>query len=270
MRLPFTTIAARLTGAVLAGAVLAGAALAGCGAVDDRPSDGGGRSGGGDTLTVFAAASLTEAFTTLGKVFERSHPGTKVRFGFGGSSTLAAQIVQGAPADVFAAASTSTMKPVTDAGLAGGSPQVFARNRLEIATPPDNPGRVHELRDLADPRLKVVLCAPAVPCGAAATKSLAAAGVTVKPVSLEQDVKAALTKVRIGEADAALVYRTDVRAAGAAVHGIDFPEAAQSVGDYPIAVLNDAPHPRRAGEFLRFVLSAQGRTILTAAGFESP
>lgn len=254
----------RLT-AMAAGLALLAVTAAGCGDTDDESPGAGDRS-----VTVFAAASLTESFTALGKTFEGSHPGVRVRFNFGGSSTLAQQIVQGAPVDVFAAASPITMKPVTDARLADGQPQVFVRNRLQIATPADNPGKVTGLKDLADPELKVVLCAEQVPCGAAAQKALAAAGLTVKPVSLEQDVKGALTKVTTGEADAALVYRTDVIAAGAKVHGIDFPEAARAINDYPIATLTKAPQPALAKEFLQLVLSAQGKTVLTKAGFEAP
>ncbi|MFD0688534.1 molybdate ABC transporter substrate-binding protein [Actinomadura fibrosa] len=247
---------------------LLAAAAAGCGDTGDDSGGGGGKSGG--TLTVFAAASLTETFTALGKAFEGSHPGVKVKFNFGGSSTLAQQITQGAPADVFAAASPATMKTVTDGGDADGTPQVFARNRLVIAVPKDDPGKVGKPSDLSRSGLKVVLCAVQVPCGAAAEKALAAAKVAVKPVSREQDVKAVLTKVRLGEADAGLVYRTDARAAGGQVKGIEFAESAQAVNDYPIARVAKAPQAALAGEFVRLVLSPQGRATLTGAGFEAP
>jgi molybdate transport system substrate-binding protein len=237
---------------------------AGCGS-DSKSS------GKGDkTLFVFAAASLTETFTALGKTFEAAHPGVVVKFNFGGSSTLAQQITQGAPADVFAAASPATMKTVTDAKDATGQPAVFVRNRLEIAIPPSNPGKVKTLKDLTNPKLKVVECAPEVPCGAAAIKALAAAKLTVEPVSQEQDVKAALSKVQLNEADAALVYRTDVKSAAGKVTGIDFPEAAKAINDYPIAALAKAPQPTLAGQFIQFVLSDQGKAVLTQAGFESP
>jgi molybdate transport system substrate-binding protein len=246
------------------------ALLAGCGDTDEA-STGSPPAGKADkTLVVFAAASLTETFTSLGKTFEAAHPGVSVKFNFGGSSALAQQITQGAPADVFAAASPATMKVVTDAKLAAGQPQVFVRNRLEIAVPPDNPGKVTALKDLTGSDLKVVLCAPQVPCGAAAVKALDAAGLTVKPVSQEQDVKAALTKVRLGEADAALVYRTDVQAAAGKVTGIDFPEAAKAINDYPIATLAKAPQPALATAFVQLILSDQGKTVLTQAGFDSP
>jgi molybdate transport system substrate-binding protein len=241
---------------------------AGCGSTDDGSS--GSSAKGGRTLFVFAAASLTETFTSLGKTFEAAHPGVRVKFNFGGSSALAQQITQGAPADVFAAASPATMKTVTDAGDAAGAPATFVRNRLEIAVPPGNPGRVRTLKDLADPKVKVVECAPQVPCGAAALQALKAAGLTVRPVSQEQDVKAALTKVRLNEADAALVYRTDVKSAGGEVTGIDFPEAAKAINDYPIAALAEAPQPALAQDFVRLVLSDQGRSVLRQAGFESP
>jgi molybdate transport system substrate-binding protein len=194
----------------------------------------------------------------------------KVRFNFGGSSTLAQQIAQGAPADVFAAASTATMKPVTDAGDASGQPRVFARNRLVIAVPKNEAGKVKSLADLADRKLKVVLCAPQVPCGAAARKALDAAGVKVTPVSQEQDVKAVLTKVRMGEADAGLVYRSDAEAASSQVTGVEFPESAKAINDYPIVALAKAPQPALAEEFVALVLSPQGRTALTQAGFEGP
>ncbi|MGK5554994.1 molybdate ABC transporter substrate-binding protein [Actinomadura kijaniata] len=219
---------------------------------------------------MFAAASLTETFTALGRTFEETRPGVRVRFNFGGSSTLAQQITQGAPADVFAAASPATMKPVADGGATAGRPRVFARNRLVIAVPAKEGGRVASLADLARPGLKVVLCAEQVPCGAAAGKALATAGVTVRPVSREQDVRAVLTKVRMGEADAGLVYRTDVRAAAAQVRGVEFPESAKAVNDYPIAPLAKAPQSALAGEFVDLVLSRTGRAALTGAGFEAP
>ncbi|CNE74745.1 molybdenum ABC transporter%2C periplasmic molybdate-binding protein [Mycobacterium tuberculosis] len=247
-------------------------AAAGCGDVETGSSGAGGAGGGGrgGTLTVFAAASLTEAFTALGKTFEGSHPGVKARFNFGGSSTLAQQITQGAPADVFASANPATMKTVADAGDASGRPRVFTRNRLVIAVPKDDPGKVATLRDLSRPGLKVVLCAVQVPCGSAAKTALDAAGVEVGPASRERDVKAVLTKVGLGEADAGLVYRTDVRAADGRVRGIEFPEAAKAVNDYPIVQVAEAPSAALARDFIGLVLGAQGRAVLTRAGFEAP
>lgn len=222
------------------------------------------------TVTVFAASSLKESFTTLGKEFEKEHPGTKVSFDFGGSDTLAASITSGAPADVFAAASPKTMAIVTDKKDAVGTPAAFVRNQLEIATLPGNPDKVSSLKDLAKPGLKVVLCDKTVPCGAAAQKALQAAGLKLTPVSYEQDVKSALTKVELKEADAAVVYKTDVRAAGGKVQGVEFPESAGAVNDYPIVLLKNAPDTAAAKAFIALVRSAEGQKVLTAAGFLKP
>ncbi|RFC77062.1 molybdate ABC transporter substrate-binding protein [Streptomyces sp. AcE210] len=225
------------------------------------------------TVTVFAAASLKESFTTLGKDFEKAHPGTKVTFSFGGSDTLAASITGGAPADVFAAASPKTMAIVTDKKDGKGTataPSTFVRNQLEIATLPGNPDKVASLKDLTKSGLKVVLCDKTVPCGAAAQKALDAGKLKLTPVSYEQDVKSALTKVELKEADAAVVYKTDVKAAGSKVEGVDFPESANAVNDYPIALLKDAPNAEAAKEFIALVQSPEGQKVLTAAGFLKP
>jgi molybdate transport system substrate-binding protein len=221
-------------------------------------------------VTVFAAASLQDGFTKLGRRFEQEHPGTKVTFSFGGSDSLAASITGGAPADVFAAASPRTMEIVTDAGDVSGTPATFVRNELEIATLPGNPDGISSLKDLTAKGLKVVLCAQEVPCGAAARKALDAAGLKLTPVSYEQDVKAALTKVELKEADAAVVYKTDVRAAGDKVEGVKFPESADAVNDYPIALLKDAPNAGAAEAFIALVRSAEGRRVLGEAGFRTP
>ena len=222
------------------------------------------------TMTVLAAASLTETFDQLKQQLTAEHPGVTVQESYGASSTLARQIVDGAPADVFAAASTSTMKTVTDAGLADGKPAVFVRNTLQIAVPSDNPAQITSLADLATPEVKVALCEPQVPCGSATQTALTDAGVAVTPVTLEQDVKAVLTKVRLGEVDAGLVYRTDVISAGSEVLGIDFPEAQQAINDYPIVVLSDAPNPEAAAAFVELVRSPKGLAVLTKAGFAAP
>ncbi|MGW4644791.1 molybdate ABC transporter substrate-binding protein [Sphaerisporangium sp. NPDC004334] len=248
--------------------------LSGCGsggpAASTAPAAGPASAAGAATdVTVFAAASLTGTFTELGKAFEAAHPGTSVKFNFGSSATLAQQITQGAPADVFAAASPATMKTVTDASLAS-SPTTFARNKLQIAVPAAGPAKVEGLKDLTDPKVKVALCAEQVPCGAAAVKALEAAGLTVKPVTLEQDVKATLTKVELGEVDAALVYKTDVIASAGKVNGIGFPEADKAINDYPIATLAKAPAGDLAKRFVDLVLSPQGKDVLTKAGFEAP
>ena len=242
--------------------------LAACGSAGNRagaPASSGGGSPGG-TVTVFAAASLTESFTTLGGQFETAHPGTTVVFNFAGSSALATQINQGAPADVFAAAAPANMAAVPDAV----DPTTFVRNQLVVVVAEGNPKGVTGVADLARPDLKVALCADAVPCGAAARTALEAAGARVTPVTLEQDVKAALSKVKLGEVDAALVYRTDARASADAVDAVEFPESARAVNDYPIAVLRQAANPAGARAFVDYVRSAEGVRILTAAGFQAP
>ncbi|MEU9390909.1 molybdate ABC transporter substrate-binding protein [Streptomyces sp. NPDC048324] len=231
------------------------------------PSSSGKLSG---TVTVFAAASLQESFTTLGKEFEKEHPGTKVTFNFGGSDTLAASITGGAPADVFAAASPKTMAIVTGKKDAVGTPATFVRNQLEIATLPGNPDKVSSLKDLTRSGLKVVLCDKTVPCGAAAQKALDASKLKLTPVSYEQDVKSALTKVELKEADAAVVYKTDVKAAGDKVEGVEFPESADAVNDYPIALLKNAPNAAAAQAFIQLVRSPEGQKVLSAAGFLKP
>ncbi|MET8249307.1 molybdate ABC transporter substrate-binding protein [Streptomyces sp. NPDC005202] len=222
------------------------------------------------TVTVFAAASLKESFTSLGKEFEKQHPGTKATFNFGGSDTLAASITGGAPADVFAAASPKTMAIVTDKKDAATTPITFVRNQLEIATLPGNPDKVSSLKDLTKSGLKVVLCDKTVPCGAAAQKALDASHLRLTPVSYEQDVKSALTKVELKEADAAVVYRTDVKAAGDKVEGVEFPESAKAINDYPIALLKNAPNAAAAKAFIELVTSAEGQKVLSRAGFLKP
>jgi molybdate transport system substrate-binding protein len=221
-------------------------------------------------ITVFAAASLTESFTQIGKDFEAANPGSKVTFNFAGSSALATQINQGAPADVFAAASPATMKTVTDAGNADGASSVFVRNQLVIAVPKGNPNGITGLADLVKPGLKVALCAEQVPCGTAATTALAAANVSLTPVTLEPDVKAAVSKLKLGEVDAALVYRTDAKAAAADVDGLEFPESAGATNDYPIVALKNAPNKAGAAAFVAYVRSDQGKAVLNRAGFQAP
>jgi molybdate transport system substrate-binding protein len=244
--------------------------LAGCGSSPSSgaaPSSADGVTG---TVTVFAAASLTGVFGVLGKDLERQHPGLTVTFSFAGSQALAAQLTQGAPADVFASADQAQMDVVTKAGLQAGPPATFARNVLEIAVPPGNPGRVTGLADFAKPDLTLAVCAPAVPCGAAAEQVFAAAGISAQPDSEEQDVKAALTKVQLGEVDAALVYATDVQAAGSKVEGITFPEAEEAPNSYPVTTLEAAPNPRAAKAFVDLVEGPTGRHALQAAGFRTP
>ncbi len=221
------------------------------------------------TVTVLAAASLQDSFTTLGKQFEAAHPGTQVKLSFGASSALAQQINQGAPADVFASAAPTNMKQVTDAGGAS-TLKNFVKNVMEIAVPPSNPAKVGGLADLARPGVKVALCQPQVPCGAVAAQVFKNAQVTVTPVTLEQDVKSTLTKVQLNEADAGVVYTTDVKAAGAKVTGIPIPADVNASTEYPIAALSKAPNSAGAQAFVDYVLSPAGQTVLTAAGFEKP
>ncbi|CAM3807849.1 molybdate ABC transporter substrate-binding protein [Nocardiopsis rhodophaea] len=259
---PSGSAAHRMVGApLLAGALLASAA--GCGGTDGSAAD------GRATLTVFAAASLTDTFTELGERFEEAHPGTTVDFNFAGSSTLAQQIDAGAPADVFASANPATMDQVDDGGRTADPPVVFARNTLRIAVPPGNPAGIAGLDDLADPDVTVALCARQVPCGAAARTALDAAGVEVAPSSEEEDVRAALTKVTLGEVDAALVYATDITAADHAVDGIDFAAAGQAVNDYPIAPLSEASEPELARSWIELVRSPEGEKVLRDAGFRT-
>jgi molybdate transport system substrate-binding protein len=257
------TVAATLT-------VVAALTLAACGS-EDTPAAGPASSSFSTpalsgTINVFAAASLTGTFTQLGKDFEAAHPGVKVVFNFAGSSALAQQINQGAPADVFASAAPKNMDQVTDKGTA----TTFVKNKLEIAVPKGNPGKITGLKDFADKNKKIAICAVQVPCGAAAKKVFDATKIVAQPDSLEQDVKAALAKVSLGEVDAALIYKTDVLAAKDKVEGIEFPEADKAINEYPIATLTKATNPDGAKAFVDYVLSAQGKTVLTEAGFDAP
>jgi molybdate transport system substrate-binding protein len=221
------------------------------------------------SITVFAAASLTDAFDTLGKNFQAAHPGTTITFNVGASSALATQITQGAPADVFASASTKNMDQVVTAGAAA-NPRTFVKNVMEMAVPPGNPAKIRQLSDLAKPGVKVVLCQAEVPCGATAAKVFSNAKITVKPVSEEADVKSTLAKVTLGEADAAVVYVTDVLAARDKVKGIEIPADVNASTSYPIAPLTASKNPDLAQAFVDYVLGADGSAILTAAGFAKP
>ncbi len=246
---------------VLAAAVL----LAGCASPAPAASD---APAAEDTLTgtvqVYAAASLQRSFDEIARAFEQQNPGVTVSPVYDGSSTLATQIGEGAPADVFASADEKNMAKVA---AQAPDPQVFAANTLVIAVPAGNPGRVSTLADLA--RVTTVLCAPEVPCGAASQTLLSNAGVAVTPASSEQNVTAVLTKVAASEADAGLVYATDV--VGRDDVEALVPEGADAVVNrYPIAALATAPNPDAAAAFVAFVLSDEGRTILTDAGFRAP
>lgn len=240
--------------------------LAGCssnGGTND-PGDGGALAG---SITVDAAASLTEAFDTLQGRFEHAHSGTTITINYGASSDLATQITQGAPVDVFASASDSTMHALGDEAL---RPIDFVTNTLEIAVPPANPAGIHSVADLARPGVKVAVCDPAVPCGAVATEVFHNAGVTVQPAASLADVKSTLATVESAEVDAGMVYVTDVRAAAGKVDGVRIPADVNAVTTYPIAVLKHAKNPDLAGAFVDYVLSATGKKVLSVAGFGPP
>jgi molybdate transport system substrate-binding protein len=248
-------------------AALAVAALlvAACGGDDDSGS-GSGAATPGD-IKVFAAASLTAAFTEIGQQFTAANGGSKVTFNLAGSQALATQIQQAAPADVFASADTTNMDKVT--GLVN-TPQNFASNQLQIVVEQGNPKSVASLEDLADPNLKVVLAAPDVPAGKYAGEILGRAGVTVKPVSEEDNVKAVVTKVSLGEADAGIVYVTDVTAGGDKVEGVEIPEDQNVLATYPIATVKASKARDQAQAFLDLVLSAEGQQVLKEYGFLPP
>ncbi len=259
--------------AVLFAAATLAAGLAGCAAsVPDSPgrSAGNGSSALSGTVTVFAAASLKESFTRLADRFEAAHPGTAVVLSFAGSSDLVTQITQGAPADVFAAADARNMAKLADAGLLDGPARNFATNTLEIAVPPANPASITSFADLARPGVRVVICAPQVPCGAAAETAARATGTALRPVSEESSVTDVLGKVISGEADAGLVYATDVLAAGAKVTGIPFAESARAVNTYPIAAVGPGRNKQLAAAFIDLVTGDAGRKVFTDAGFGTP
>ncbi|HZV50510.1 MAG TPA: molybdate ABC transporter substrate-binding protein [Candidatus Dormibacteraeota bacterium] len=219
------------------------------------------------TLTVLAAASLTEAFTQIGNQLQARNPGLKVRFSFAGSPTLVTQIQQGAPADVFASADQANMEKVVSGGFNATTPRIFAHNRLEIAVHAGNPKHIRSVYDLTNPGIRVDECAPAVPCGSYATTVFKKAGITVTPVSQEQDVKSVLTKVALGEADAGIVYVSDVKSAGSSVAGVEIPDSLNVVASYPIVELKSAPNPVAARVFIEAVLNSSGQQALERYGF---
>jgi molybdate transport system substrate-binding protein len=248
-------------------AVLAVAALvlAACGGNDTTSS--GGSSGSANEIKVFAAASLTAAFNELGQQYTSANGGTKVTFNFAGSQALATQIQQGAPADVFASADIPNMDKVKDLV---GTPQNFASNQLQVVVEKGNPKNVATVKDLANRDLKVVLAAPDVPAGKYAAEILGKAGVTVKPVSQEDNVKAVVTKVSLGEADAGIVYVTDVTAGGDKVEGVDIPDDQNVLATYPIATVKASKAQDKAQAFMDLVLSAEGQQVLKQYGFLPP
>ncbi|OII15284.1 molybdate ABC transporter substrate-binding protein [Curtobacterium sp. MCBA15_008] len=272
------TTHARTRSALIAAAACAILVLAGCSTTAPSANGGAGgptttgsaAAGPTGTITVFAAASLQQTFTTLGKRYEAAHPGTTISFSFAGSSDLVTQIQNGAPADVFASADEANMAKLEQTDLAAGSPKDFATNVLEIAVAPGNPKRIGGLRDLTSSDIQLVTCAAPVPCGAATAKVERAAGVDLRPVSEEQSVTDVLGKVESGQADAGLVYVTDVRGADGKVDGVPFDAAADAVNTYPIGVLRDAANPSLARAFTAYVRSASGQKVLAAAGFGKP
>lgn len=224
----------------------------------------------GGELTVFAAASLTDAFQAIGKELTRTNPGARIAFNFGSSSTLATQIANGAPADLFASADETNMQKVVDADLTVGPPQTFASNKLAIAVSPGNPKKIAGLADLARPDVVLVLAAPTVPAGKYALEAFAKAGVSPRPASQEIDVRAVLNKVGLGEADAGIVYVTDVRSAAGRVVGVDVPEQQQVIARYPIAVVKNTSNKALASRFIEYVASPDGQKILSDLGFAKP
>jgi molybdate transport system substrate-binding protein len=243
----------------VAAAALSVHALTGCSATANG-------SDGGD-LTVSAAASLTEAFTELADEFEAGHSGTSVKLNFGGSSSLAEQVVSGAPVDVLATASRATMDTVRDEGYSEDAPS-FATNSMTIAVPPDNPAAISSLADLARDGVRVAQCAAQVPCGVAAATTLANAGLSVTPVTLDPDVKTVLGRVASGEVDAGLVYVTDIKAA--AVDAVAIPSDVAATTEYAITVIDRTDQQTLAREFVKFVLSEAGQKVLRDHGFGAP
>ncbi|MEU7342885.1 molybdate ABC transporter substrate-binding protein [Streptomyces bacillaris] len=266
----------RTAAAVLTAALLV--PLAACGndgsgtekdsASSAKPSDSAPASGApAAELTVLAAASLTDVFKEAGAAYEKENPGTKVKFSFAGSQELAAQVKQGAPADALVTADTKTMD-----GLSAetGTPTVIAKNRLVIAVGEGNPEKVGSLKDLADTKLKVVLAAPEVPVGRYSKQILDAQKIEVKPVSQEPNVRAVLSKVELGEADAGLVYKTDAETAPDKVDAIDIPDAENAVASYPAATLKASKHSEAAAAFVAWLSTPAAQKILQGAGFQQP
>jgi molybdate transport system substrate-binding protein len=246
--------------------------LAGCSSSSTSSPPAGSSASGelSGTLVVFAATSLTEAFDKIGVQFQKAHPGVTVKFNYNGSSSLATSITQGAPADVFASASPKNMTTVTDAGDASGTPQTFTSNSGEIMVESGNPMHIKTVKDLANPKVKVVVCAPEVPCGAVAQAIFKNAGVTVKPVSEEQNVGGVVTKVTLGEADAGIVYVTDVKANETKATGVPIPADQNDVTEYPIVQVKGAPNSSAAKAFISYVLGPAGQQVLASFGFMPP
>jgi len=253
---------------LVVGLVAVAVTTAGCGGNDDVSNESAGASQG--TVLVFAAASLADAFADLESAFEAANPMVDVRVNVGGSSALREQILAGAPADVFASASEAIMSQLLEAGEVSGDPRTFVRNRLEIVVPAGNPGGVSGLADFARRELLIGLCGEGVPCGDFARAALAKAGVEASIDTNELDVRALLTKVAVDELDAAIVYSTDVAAAGDSVEGIEISAEYNVVAAYPIAMLTGAPNPAAGAAFVEFVFSDEGQAILAGYQFAAP
>ncbi len=237
---------------------------------DTSGTTGGSGAGVAGDITVFAAASLTDAFTDVGAAFSEANPDATATFSFDASSALVTQITEGAPADVFASADTANMDKLTDEGLNGTDPVIFATNLLAIIVPAGNPAGVTSVEDLASPDVTVVLCAEEVPCGNYANQILDAAGVDVTPASFEENVRGVVTKVTAGEADAGIVYVTDVTAAGDAAELVEIPEDVNVLAQYPIATVG-ASEDQEVGEaFIDFLSGSDGQAILAEYGFGPP
>lgn len=259
-----------LAAAALTAIGLAGCSTSGSGGTAESTGTASATTGPTGKITVFAAASLQQTFTTLGKQYEDAHPGTSITFSFAGSSDLVTQIRNGAPADVFASADEANMDKIVKTDVAPGSPKDFATNVLEIAVAPGNPKKITDLDDLTSSDVQVVTCAAPVPCGAATAKVEQATGIDLKPVSEEQSVTDVLGKVESGQADAGLVYVTDVKGADGKVDGVSFDASNKAVNTYPIGVLKDASNPDLAAAFTAYVRSDAGQKVLADAGFGAP
>ncbi|MGW4705956.1 molybdate ABC transporter substrate-binding protein [Streptomyces sp. NPDC004285] len=271
MSLTLTPARRRTAAAVLTAALLV--PLAACSSDETKKDTAGSTASGSPSaapkanLTVLAAASLTNVFKTAGAAYEKTHPGTKLTFSFAGSQELVAQVAQGSPADVLVTADTKSMDKVK---ADTGTPAVIAKNRLVIATGEGNPHKVGSLKDLADTKLKVVLAAPEVPAGKYSKKVLDAQKITVKPVSQEPNVRAVLSKVELGEADAGLVYKTDAESAKDKVDAVEIPDAQNAIAEYPAATLKDSKNAEAAAAFVAWLSSPEGQKILQDAGFQKP